>query len=54
MAELTGAALPTPSSPEPAFQGTMTVEELFSQALQLDEARPGKRGRGENPLCAYC
>lgn len=52
MAEVTEAALPTPSSPDLAFQDTMTAYELFSQALQLAETWLGERGRGENPLCA--
>lgn len=37
-----------------ALQDMMTAAEPSSQALQLDETRPGERGRGENPLCAYC
>lgn len=37
-----------------ALQDVMTAAEPFSQALQLDETQPGERGRGENPLCAYC
>ena len=54
MAELAEAALPTPSSLEPAFQDVMTADEPFSQALQLHETWPRERGRGENPLCACC